>query len=166
MKKHKRFSLLLSIVFILIAPIFTACKTIDPSAQSTINTEDLQAQIQSELKGELTHYLQDYRDQTGTLFVRWDLYGDSTNERIANATKEDTVTILKNLTLTNQPFEKVIISGWYYWTVDINGTLDYNEFIRLEYTRATLEAITWETVRSDYIWLIADGGEIHWLLEE
>jgi hypothetical protein len=166
MNKVRAFSLLLPITLFWIISLQAACQSQSPTTQATINSEALQAQIQADLKGKLTHYIHDYRDQAGTLFVRWDLYGDSSNERIANTAREDTVTILKNLTLSKQPFEKVILSGWYFWTVDINGTLDYNEFIRLEYSPETLAKINWETIRSEYIWLVADGGEIHWLLEE
>lgn len=162
MKNHSRFSrILLGCVFLALIPTWAAC-----TQPETVSPEQLHANLQAELQGELTHLIWDYRDQAGTVFVRWDLAGDSTNARIAKSAKEDTAIVLKNLFDSNQPFEKVIVSGWHYWTVDINGTLDYNEFFRLEYTPETLDEINWGSLRSDYIWLIADRGEIHWLLDE
>lgn len=160
------FSLLRSLFLIWIISTFTACNSFSPSTQPTLNPEELKVKIQSELKGELTHFIQDYRDHSGTVFVRWDLAGDSTNALIAKSAKEDTVTVLENFAASKQSFEEIIVSGWHYWTVDINGTLEYNEFFRLKYTTETLTNINWDTVRSDYIWLIADSGEIHWLLEK
>jgi hypothetical protein len=145
-------------------PTPQATNTQTPTIVS-ISSEELSHQIQSEIKGELTHLIYDYQDNPGEIFARWDMYGDSTNERIAKTAKEDSVAILGAITQSDLTFTKVIISGWYYWTVDINNTIEYNEFFRLHYDLETLEQINWETVRSQYIWLVADKGEVHWLLE-
>ena len=46
-------------------------------------------------------------------------------------------------------------------TVDINNTLEDTEVISLYYDKATLEGRNWDTIRSQYIWLIADRGFVN-----
>jgi hypothetical protein len=129
-----------------------------------ITEEELFELTQDGLLGKLKGV--DFDQDKGTIFVRWDLQEDYSNERISNNAKKDTVTILKSVYQSEAVFNEVIISGWYTWTVDINNTLEYAEFINLRYDYDTLENINWETVRYKFIWLIAKGGEVHWLLDE
>lgn len=130
-------------------------------------TEDELADlIRGELLGHFKKVIIGYKDDPGRIYIRWDLSTASDNETIIEYAQTDTVTILQNCWQSGASFYEVQISGWFTQTVDINGTLDYTELIDLSYSKDTLELVNWDTVRSQYIWIIADGGSVHWLLQK
>lgn len=137
------------------------------TAASEQTTEDqLIDSIGDELLGHLKKVTIGYMDDPGRIYVRWELSTASENEKIIQYAQDDTVTILRNCWESGASFYEVQISGWFTQTVDINANLEYRELIDLVYTKDTLELVNWETVRSQFIWIIADGGSVHWLLQE
>lgn len=131
-----------------------------------ITEQRLADSIRAKLLGYLKKVIIGYKDDPGRIYIRWELSTANKNEDIIKFAQNDTVTILQNCWESGASFYEVQISGWFTQTIDINGTLDYTELINLNYTKDTLKLVNWETVRSQYIWIIADGGSIHWLLQE
>ena len=95
------------------------------------------------------------------LFICWDLQAAYSNELIAKGAKEDTVEILRTVVENNVEYDQVLISARHPMTVDINDTIEDTEVISLYYDKATLEGRNWDTIRTQFIWLIADRGFIH-----
>ena len=148
-------------------PTQTPEPTLAPTPTRPPTTEEeLMAMISSELLGYLKEVIFDYQGNTETLFVNWDVARDSTNERIISGAQQDTVTILRAIAESNIDYQEVRLSGWYPVTIDINDNVEDTEVIWLYYDRSTLEELNWENVRSQYIWIVADRGSVHRLLQE
>ena len=131
------------------------------SASTTFTEEELENLLREVLSGDLKDVVFDYKGEPGTLFICWDLKSDYSNELIEKAAQEDTVEILRAVVESSAEYDQVLISAWYPMTVDINNTLEDTEVISLYYDKATLEERNWDTIRSQYIWLIADRGFVH-----
>jgi hypothetical protein len=110
------------------------------------------------LSGDLKDVIFNYKGNPGMLFICWDLQGAYSNELIAKGAKEDTVKILRVVVESSVEYDQVLISAWYPLTVDINNTIEDTKVISLYYDKATLEGRNWDTIRMQYIWLIADRG--------
>jgi hypothetical protein len=149
-------------------PSLTAApvSTIKP-AQASTPTElpptanELSDLIGRDLEGEIRDLAFNYQGKHGILFISWNLQGFYTNELIARSAQRDTVEILRLIVESGLEFNQVLISGWYPMTVDINNTIEDTEVISLYFDRETLEERNWRTIRSQYIWLIADHGFVH-----
>jgi len=113
------------------------------------------------LSGDLKDVIFDCKGNQGRLFICWDLQGAYSNELIAKGAKENTVEILRAVVESSVEYDQVLISAWYPLTVDINNTLEDTEVISLYYDKATLEGRNWDTIRGQYISLIADRGFVH-----
>ncbi|NIW44051.1 MAG: hypothetical protein GWN30_04570 [Gammaproteobacteria bacterium] len=85
---------------------------------------------------------------------------------IAEQTKEETTEILDTIYHSGANFNRVTLSGWYTITIDINNTLEYIEMLSVLYDKEILDQINWQTVRPEYIWLIAERSMVHRLLKE
>jgi len=152
----------------------TSQPTIQPTQTPTIaivrsepmTESELEETLTNELKGKLKGITYDYLDEPGTIYVMWEFFPDYSNQRISDAAKEDTATILRTFYFSGMDFDEIIVSGWFTETVDINNNVEYSEFLHLYYGREKVEGIKWDTLRVQYIWLIADYGEVHWVLEE
>jgi len=138
----------------------TSVQTPTP-AETPITEEELENLLREVLSSDLKDVIFDYRGKPGTLFICWDLQGAYSNELIAKGAKEDTVEILRAVVESSAEYDQVHISAWYPMTVDINNTLEDTEVISLYYGRATLEGRNWDTIRSQFIWLIADRSFVN-----
>lgn len=130
-------------------------------AKTSITEEELENLLREVLSGDLKDVIFDYKGNPGRLFICWDIQGAYSNELIVKGAKEDTVEILRAVVESSVDYDQVLISAWYPMTVDINNTLEDTEVISLYYDKATLEGRNWDTIRSRYIWLIADRGFLH-----
>jgi hypothetical protein len=127
----------------------------------SITEEELGNLLREILLGDLKDVEFDYKGEAGTLFICWDLQGAYSNELISQRAKEDTVEILRAVVESSVEYDHVLISAWYPMTVDINNTLEDTEVISLFYDKTTLDGRNWDTIRSQYIWLIADRGFVY-----
>jgi hypothetical protein len=130
-------------------------------AKTSITEEELEQHLREVLSDNLKDVIFDYKDNPGILFICWDLQSAYSNELIAKGAKEDTVEILRTVVENNVEYDQVLISAWHPITVDINNTIEDTEVISLYYDKATLDGRNWDTIRTQFIWLIADRGFVH-----
>jgi hypothetical protein len=127
---------------------------------------ELEDSLTEAIQGEFKEIIYDFQDEPGTIFVKWEFFPEYSTESIVDTAKEDTAAILRTIYYSGMDFNEVIVSGWFTQTVDINNNVEYTELLQLYYGRNKLDGIKWDSLRVQYIWLIADDGQIHWLLEE
>ncbi|HEY46890.1 MAG: hypothetical protein AMJ88_07040 [Anaerolineae bacterium SM23_ 63] len=138
----------------------TSVETPKP-VKTTITEEELGNLLSEVLSGELKDVIFDYKSRPGTVFICWNLQGAYSDELIAKNAKEDTVQILRTVVESGIEYDQVLISAWHPMTVDINNTLEDTEVISLYYDKDTLEGRNWDTIRTQYIWWIADRGFVN-----
>jgi hypothetical protein len=151
-------------------PIDSGSDVESPSASDTRTSpktiEEVVTEIDEQLIGELVNLELDHEGEPGRIYARWDIAIDSTNEAIIDGARLDSVTILRSIARSGINYEEVWLSGWFTITVDINLNTEHTEMVSLFYDRETLEPRNWDGIRSQYIWLISDRGNIHWLFVE
>lgn len=146
-------------------PDATAASPAAPTTRPKTIAE-LSAEIEGQLLGELVALETDYEGMPGRIFARWDIAMGDTNEAIIDGARQDSVAILGSIARSGIEYEEVWLSGWYTITIDINLNTEHTEMVSLFYNRATLEPRNWDGLRHQFIWVISDGGHLHWLFTE
>lgn len=142
-------------------------KTAAPtSPPHSLTADSLRQELRDTLLGEVKDVQFDTLGEPGDIYIRWKLLGSYSHARFVDYAKEDTVTILRTVAESDLDFHEVQLSAWYDMTIDIDGKAENTQLIHLFYSLATLDRVDWEKVKSEHIWIIADRGTVHWILED
>ncbi len=149
-----------------VIPPTDADLTETPTEAPGFDSDQIISELEENLSGRLKTIEFEHENDPEWIYVRWDLEGGGTNQMIAEQTKEETTEILDTIYHSGANFNRVTLSGWYTITIDINNTLEYIEMLSVLYDKEILDQINWQTVRPEYIWLIAERSMVHRLLKE
>ena len=136
---------------------FTAVST--PS-RAPMDDEQMQQFLSEDLQGELISFHSN-DEEAGEINVRFQILLEGTTARTIRVAREDTVCILHAIERSQLIYQQIVISGWAPITVDINANTQNTELLLLRYDRETVDAIDWNALRTQYIWLIASYSQIH-----
>lgn len=152
------------------APHPTASPMKTPTEEHTatripMNDTQIEQLLSEGLQGDLISFEPDR--QTGEeIIVHFQILLEETASRTIRTARDDTVCILHSIAGSGISYEKIIVSGWAPITIDINSNTQNTELLFLQYDRETVDAINWDTLRAQYIWLIASYSQIHDSLQD
>ena len=107
-----------------------------------------------------------YEEDSGVLFIQFDIADSMTKGLTAKGAQDDTVALLEAADDSGIDFDKVFIQGYFPMT-DQYGNTDDSMILNVGYTPSIIEQINFDnpTVR-DTVWDIREQGMVHQELED